>query len=392
MTPDLGLTPVLVPRSECPSGDPRQFATIAGDVYPETYANFVDKRSFINLDIGPMLSYSCLVSTKFYDHLLKTTAPLMVMMALARTYTVAKNRNRGSEAVMREMQHIHLSAGLFVGFLVCSSVSFTMLQNFVCETLDDGMPYLRADYNTTCDTDTYSRYRAYAIMMVCVYPIGFPAILSWWLLRNRVDLKKVNRAAMVHLEPLSGIWTPYKPSRYYYEVVECGRRIDLIATASFVPPNSFARIAVVLLVAAVLLFVSVSMSTFGSSIDMSLYRWRSGIVLASMCVALLLKVDESRDQGRAFAAFGMVLIAANVFLVVTVVVQSMLMVLEWQGVKGSARLIPSLRDSSAVTQFVEASNIQAVIWRYSLESDCRTLPAPANSLPNGPRVLSLRQV
>ena len=241
---------------------------------------------------------------------------------------------------MREVKHKHLSAGLFVGFLVYSAVSFTIFQTFVCETLDDDVPYLRADYTITCDTDTYAKYRAYAVLMVCVYPVGLPAILSWWLIRNRADLKTSKRTEMAHLEPFSGIWTPYKPSRYYYEVVECGRRIALTATASFVPPNSVTQIAVVLLVAAVLLFVSESMSPFSSSVDMSLYRWGNGIILASMYVALLLKVDITREQSSAYAAFGIVLIAANVLLVVTVAVQSMLMVYEWQRGQRSARLTP----------------------------------------------------
>lgn len=317
-------------------------------MYPEEYGNFVDKLMFINFDISFMLSYSCLLSTDFYDRLLLgTLAPIAVLMALAGTYSVAKGRNQRSEAAMRDVQHKHLSAGLFVGFLVYSSVSFTIFQTFVCETLDDGVPYLRADYSTTCDTDTYAKYRAYAILMVCVYPIGLPAILSWWLLRNRVHLIEARREVLVHLEPFSGIWSPYKPSRYYYEVVECGRRIALTATASFVPPNSVTQIAVVLLVAAVLLFVSESMSPFGSSVDMSLYRWGNGIILASMYVALLLKVDVSSDQSGAYAAFGMVLIAANVFLVVTLVVQSMLMVLQWKGVNRSSILVPLDAESSS---------------------------------------------
>ncbi|MEP6125593.1 MAG: hypothetical protein ABJ244_04805, partial [Marinobacter sp.] len=184
----------------------------------------------------------------------------------------------------------------------------------------------------------YTIYKAYAILMVCVYPIGLPVILAWWLLRNRVDLKKANRTANQHLESFSGIWGPYRPSRYYYEVVESGRRIALTATASFVPPDSVAQIAVVLLVAAVFLFISESLSPFSSSVDMALYRWGNGIILASMYVGLLLKVDTSNEETSALSAFGAVLIAANVFLVVAVLVQSVLMVFKWKGVANSARM------------------------------------------------------
>ena len=100
-----------------------------------------------------------------------------------------------------------------------------------------------------------------------------------------------------------------------------------------------AQIAVVLLVAAVLLFVAESMSPFSSTIDMSLYRWGNGIILASMYVALLLKIDASDEESSELSAFGVVLIAANVFLAVTVLVQSMLMTFEWKGVTWSAGLV-----------------------------------------------------
>ena len=278
--------------------------------------------------------------TNFYDKLLMSTiSPIVILTVLAATYSVAKKRNLRSEVAMREVQYKHVSAALFLAFLVYSSVSLTIFQTFVCHDLDDDWSYLRADYSLRCMTGTYAKYRAYAIAMVFVYPIGVPAILAWWLLRNRTDLKKATRTTMEHLQPFSGIWGPYKPSRYFYEVVECGRRIALTATASFVPPDSVAQIAVVLLVAAILLFVSESLSPFRSKVDMGLYRWGNGIILSSMYVALLLKVDTSGEDNNTLSAFGKVLIAANVFLVATVLIQSMFLVVEWRKVTRMARLV-----------------------------------------------------
>ncbi|CAN0451277.1 unnamed protein product, partial [Ascophyllum nodosum] len=40
------------------------------------------------------------------------------------------------------------------------------------------------------------------------------------------------------LEAIKDLWTPYKPSRYYYEVIECGRRIALTGLVVFVYPGS----------------------------------------------------------------------------------------------------------------------------------------------------------
>lgn len=299
-------------------------------MYPDEYQAFLSKLSPINLDVGFILSYSCIAGIDFYDRLLlATTMPLLVFGGLACTYAIAIQRNGKSEFAVRSVQHKHLSAALFTVLFVYSSVSFTVLQTFVCDSLDDGVAYLRADYSLICGSDQHSSYVAYASFMVWVYPIGVPAVFTYWLACNRHDLGKSERATMGRLQAFSGLWGAYRPSRFYYEVVECGRRIALTAIAVFVLPGSAAQIAVVLLLAVVFSFVAESLRPFQQSIEMGLYRWGNGIVLVSMYVALLRKVDISGEDSPAQSVFAGVLIAANVFMVVVVFVQSFLLVARW---------------------------------------------------------------
>lgn len=307
-----------------------QFAAIAGAVYPDEYQAFLSKLSPINLDIGSILSFSCIAETNFYDRLLLTTIiPLVLFAVLAGTYAIAIRKNGKSELEVRSVQHKHLSAALFVMFFVYSSVSFTVFQTFVCDLLDDGVDYLRADYSLSCRSDQHVGYVVYASVMVLMYPIGIPAAFAWWLARNRRDLTKPGRETVARLQPFSGLWAAYRPSRFYYEVVECGRRIALTGIAVFVLPGSAAQIAVVLLLAVVFSFISETMRPFNKTVEMGLYRWGNGVVLASMYVALLRKADVSADDTPAQSAFAGVLIAANVFMVVAVLVQSTLFVKEW---------------------------------------------------------------
>lgn len=315
-----------------------QFGAIAGSVYPEEYQNFLDTLVPVNLDIGFILSHSCFMRTSFYDGLLiATIGPMGILAVLLLTFFVAKRRNTSSELVIRAVQHKHLSAVLFVMFFIYSSVSFTVFLTFVCDTLDDGISYLRADYSLTCDTKKYDAFRAYAVVMVFIYPIGIPATFAWFLGRNRQDLRKPEREGMAHLEPLSDLWAAYKPSRYYYEIFECIRRIILTGVAVFVLPGSTAQIAVVLLLAVVFLFLSESLSPFEKKIDMGLYRWGNGIIVASMYLALLLKVEVSQEGNGTLTAFVVVLIAANIFMVATVVIQSVLLINEWRSSKALVR-------------------------------------------------------
>ncbi|CAM9485036.1 unnamed protein product [Ectocarpus sp. 12 AP-2014] len=315
-----------------------QFGAIAGFVYPEEYQNFLNALTPVNLDIGFILSYSCFVTTDFFDRLLiATIGPVVVLALLALTFVVGRKRNINSEAAVRAVKSKHLSAALFVMFFIYSSVSFTVFLTFVCDTLDDGISYLRADYSLTCDTPRYGAFRGYAAVMVCVYPIGIPATFAWLLGRNRQDLQKADRDRLANLQPLGDLWEAYKPSRYYYEIIEYIRRIVLTGVAVFVLPGSSAQIAVVLLLAVVFLFISESLSPFAKKIDMALYRWGNGVILASMYVALLLKVNVSEEGSETLSAFVVVLILANVFMVITVVVQSFLLVKEWRSSTVSVR-------------------------------------------------------
>ncbi|CAM9100679.1 unnamed protein product, partial [Laminaria digitata] len=285
-------------------------------IYPDIYTNFVSKLNPFNLDLDFVLSYSCIVATDFYDRLLfATIAPPLVLLLLAGSYFIGKKRNDSSESALNVVRHKHQSAALYLAFLVYSPVSYKIFQAFACDELDDGGTYLRADYSISCSTPRHSTYELYALIMVGVYPLGIPAIFGWLLARHRQDLANPDRETMLHLKPLNGIWGAYRPCRYYYEVVECGRRIVLTAIAAFVLPNSTAQIAIVLLVAFAFVFVSESLSPFENEAHTILYRWGNGIIVASMYIAFLLKVQVSNDSSDAVSAFSVVLIIANVAMV-----------------------------------------------------------------------------
>ncbi|CAM9562008.1 unnamed protein product, partial [Laminaria digitata] len=302
-------------------------------VYPDGYELFLSRLAVVNMDIGFVLSNSCIVSTNFFDKLLiATVGPPVALLALAFTYSLARKRNRHFDEAGIGVQHKHLSIVLFVAFFIYPSVSFTIFQTFICESLDDGETYLRADYSLTCTTSTYTASKVYAAIMVCVYPIGVPVGFGWWLANNRKQLQSWDRAATVHLQPFGGLWGAYRPGCYYYEVVEYGRRIVLTGAAVFILPDSAAQIAIVLLLAVVCMFIFESLSPFANRVDIWLYRWGNGIILASMYVALLLKVDLVGEDSQTSSAITALLIAANTSMVVTVLVQAILLV---RGVFGS---------------------------------------------------------
>lgn len=308
-----------------------QFSAVAEDVLPEEYETFLSYLSFVNFDIGVIVSYSCLFSPNFYGRLiLISITPLVLLIILYVAYDIAKQKYLSSPQYIHAVRSRYLSAALFVPFFVYSSVSSAIFHTFPCEDLG-GDVTLKADHSIPCAGNRYTAYRIYAGVMVVVYPIGIPAFFCWWLVRNRNYLKVSGRHTIAHLQPFNGVWGTYRPSRYYFEVVEYGRRLTLSMTSVLLVPDSVDHIAVVLSVAAVFLFVSESLSPFQRSVDMSLYRWGNGVVLASMYVALLKKAKAYDTDFKVLSAFGWVLITANVVMIVVVAVEAVLLGSNGQG-------------------------------------------------------------
>lgn len=345
----------------------RQFAAITGDVYPDIYAKFVSKLNPMNLDLDFALSYSCIVDADFYDHLLfATIMPPLVLLLLALSYYVVKKRNSNSESAISVVWHKHQSAAIYLAFLVYSPVSYKIFQAFACDELDDGKTFLRADYSLSCLTPRHSAYEVYALIMVGIYPVGIPAVFASLLTRHRHDLVKPDRATTAHLQPFKGIWGAYRPSRYYYELIECGRRIILTAIASFIFPNSTAQIAIVLLVAFAFVFISESVSPFEKEIDTILYRWGNGIIVGSVYIALLMKMEVANESIEAVSAFSAILIIANVTMLLTVLFQTALLVTEWRREKKAARSAeppaPRRTKSSLYSRYMGREDDEGIGW------------------------------
>lgn len=161
--------------------------------------------------------------------------------------------------------------------------------------------------------------------MIVVYPIGIPAVFAWLLFSTRDALAKVSagdRLALERAQPIRDLWEPYKARVYYFEVVECGRRIILTGLGAFLFPGSSAQVALEVVFAAVFIAVSEMLSPFVDPLDAWLYRSGTWVVFFSMYLALLLKVDVSDEDSQSQQVFAKILIAANVGLVLLVLVQA----------------------------------------------------------------------
>lgn len=144
-----------------------------------------------------------------------------------------------------------MSLVLLLTVLVHSSVSSILFEAFACDDLEDGVNYLRAEYPVECDDSKHTSYKVYAGFMIVLNTVGVPALYFGLLFRDRDVLKMdtADREDPTRFSLKSSLWEVYKPYVFYYEVIECARRILLTGAVVFIFPNSAAQIAVTLMIA-----------------------------------------------------------------------------------------------------------------------------------------------
>lgn len=309
---------------------------MANVTYPNIYQRFLDAVNVLNFDLSWVLSVGCIFKIDFHDRLLFTTlGPIICLAMLGVTYSVAVIRNREASEGLANIQQKHLSVVLLLSFFIYSSVSSILFRAFACEKLEDGNSYLRADYRIQCDSPKHKAFIVYAGIMTVLYALGIPALYTGLLLKDRhvlVNCDGVNnsssqdvRSNNQRVRSTSSLWKPYKPKRFYYEVVECGRRILLTGAVVFIFPDSAAQIAITLIVAFTFAMASEVLDPYVSTWDTWMSRMGHVVVFLSMYVALLLKVDVSVERAQSQKVFEVVLIFIHAYMIVAVLVEALVM-------------------------------------------------------------------
>ena len=247
-----------------------------------------------------------------------------------------------------------MSTALLITFLVYSSVSSVVFQMFACDKLDTGKSYLRADYTIECDSDKHRALQIYAGLMVILYPVGIPALYAGLLFSNRRVLRdEISREESHFARPISNLWKPYKPQRFYYDVIECGRRILLTGAVVFIYPNTASQVAVAFAIAVFFVFVSEAMAPYKSCWDAWTSRIGHVIVFASMYLALLLKVDVSGENHSSQEMFGVILVGVHGCMILAVMVQTMVLAMSLRSTKHLEDPRPRPRRSSSLALRVQ---------------------------------------
>jgi hypothetical protein len=320
-----------------------QFIAITGAQMPPQYRKFIRWINVINLDMQWLLSVGCVVQITFYGKLLLTTLlPLLVVAVLGiihmtvcykhRTVRIVhdpatmRQRSMRTDALERAVAK-HSQAFLLFTFLIFPTVSTVVFQTLACDYLEDTQQnWLRADYSVSCDTAIHKAYQAYAAFMILVYPIGIPALYAYLLWQHRAHLhtkddSSVDRELDLTLQTTRFLWSTYKPYAYWWELVECVRRLLMTGFLVFILPGTAGQSAVSCAFAVLSIAVFSLVQPLRESSDTYSYWLGCAVLFLSMFVALVTQGSATELHADSQQVLSVLLIALNVVLIITAAVQ-----------------------------------------------------------------------
>jgi hypothetical protein len=149
--------------------------------WPSYYSTFINAFDVVNLDFLPWQSVGCVSSLNFYvKFVMLTIIPLVILMFIAIFFLIPMcllDRAQGGliqyRTARNRARRKFWKLALFTSFLMYPIVSRSVLSIFICKDVV-GVYYMNADFSIVCFDDAWNRILPYAVLMICIYPIGIP--------------------------------------------------------------------------------------------------------------------------------------------------------------------------------------------------------------------------
>ena len=150
--------------------------------------------------------------------------------------------------------------------------------------------------------------------MILVYPVGIPsmfAVLLWSerrILRSESEMAREKAAGFPRVGHLKFLFESYEPGSYFFETIECARRLLLASVIGIVSDDSSAAPVLGLLITIAFSFVFAFLQPLKKE-DTIL-----GIVLSYALIllflgAMMIKMDVASEDEQDQEVFGLLLVA-----------------------------------------------------------------------------------
>jgi hypothetical protein len=182
---------------------------------------------------------------------------------------------------------------------------------------------MRADYSVSCSSAKYHLGFLWAIVCIVIYPVGIPSLYFYLLYNSRADIAArdyplddpIDEAARARrLSPLSFLFESYRPSLWYWEIIETAQRLLLTGILVLVGQGSAVQIIVGSLLTLVFMQIYQTIQPYADPFILPIKVVSQWQIFFVFYITLLLKADFPSLPSSALAFCVMVTMLLNIFL------------------------------------------------------------------------------
>ena len=191
---------------------------------------------FSSLSEFSFVPVSCIDTTvTFYSALVISTCVPLGLVAVSWACSVV---NPGKVPRERSIQFT-----LLVAFLVLPYTTTRIFQTFTCISFADGSRMLTTDLRLECEGPLYDSMFAFACIQCAIYPVGVPCLFFsvLWTHHKLITGRDPSLPCPQELRHIAILFKYYSNDAYYWEVVECVRRLMLSSVIIFMGEATGAR-------------------------------------------------------------------------------------------------------------------------------------------------------
>jgi hypothetical protein len=313
--------------------------------FPQIYLQFLDILWIFNLDLVEFLNFECIYQRNFYDKLVEATLGPFILITVIISLLfirlcIASRLNRFNPSyTYSQFRKESIFCSLLLSFVVFSPVSIKVFQTFACESFEDGTSRLIIDYTIQCSGPEYQYYVIYSIFMILIYPLGVPTLYFILLYLNYsqvnpptlmvvrdserdlvsnviIQQEKIKlRNTYQDLYVISFLYLAYEPRRWYFEILDCFRRLMMTAVPVLIMRGAITQIVIVLLTSLACVAAYMELKPYTTQSDNTVAVLSQWAITLTLIVSILIRIGE--DQGLDRQALGIIaiLINSSVFLV-----------------------------------------------------------------------------
>eukprot|EP00937_MAST-01D_sp_MAST-1D-sp2_P003170 g3170.t1 len=289
--------------------------------FPSVFATFLNQLMFLRFDLFQLVPLQCVAPYTFHDVLDLNVAMALVMLLAPCTKLANELRSWASSPVSQAQgsgdgggrgsarwSEAAIGWCIVFTYVFYPTISSTFFQSFSCEVIVLGTKrsataqpparsrWLHRDYAIDCDSDEHQMYERWATAMIVLFAFGVPALLWSLLYQHRRNLLQADA------QYLSFLYNDYHAKFWYWEVVECCRKLALTGVALFIgEQGSLIQLSVALMLVASYTVVLMKAQPYALPSDNALAQLVNAGLFVTLFASLLSKVKAAFVSTGRFA-------------------------------------------------------------------------------------------